>query len=146
MPLLRITADAGLSEELRHKARHKHERKPRARGARLVWVDPSACVYVAAIATAGHSARLRGILREHQATSLGTLPLKEAKEWQGITFLDYENCPRTTNHVERANRYYRKPAKSHYRNRTKRAIWNMVKSDLMTRKLDRGCPPVQQLT
>lgn len=56
---------------------------------------------------------------------------------RAITFLDYENCPRTTNHVERANRYYRKRAKSHYRNRTKRAIWNMVKSDLMLRKA--GC-------
>lgn len=53
---------------------------------------------------------------------------------RAITFLDYENCPRTSNHVEQANRYYRKRAKSHYRNRTKRAIWNMVKSDLMQRK------------
>jgi hypothetical protein len=53
---------------------------------------------------------------------------------RAVTFLDYENCPRTTNHAERANRYYRKRAKSHYRNRTKRAIWNMVKSDLMQRK------------
>ncbi len=33
-----------------------------------------------------------------------------------------------------ANLYYHKRAKSHYRNRTKRAIWNMVKSDLMQRK------------
>ena len=58
---------------------------------------------------------------------------------RAITFLDYENCPRTTNHVERANRYYRKRAKSHYRNRTKRAIWNMVKSDLMVRKVGHSC-------
>jgi transposase-like protein len=57
---------------------------------------------------------------------------------RAITFLDYKNCPRTTNHVERANRYYRKRAKSHYRNRTKRAIWNMVKSDLMVRKVGRS--------
>jgi len=46
-PSLRITAGMCLSEELRHKARHKHERKPRARGAMLVWVDLRKHVYVA---------------------------------------------------------------------------------------------------
>lgn len=53
---------------------------------------------------------------------------------RAVTFLDFPGCPRTTNHVERANRFYRKRAKVHYRNRTKRSIWNMVKSDLMVRK------------
>ncbi len=53
---------------------------------------------------------------------------------RAVTFLDYPDCPRTTNHVERANRFYRKRAKIHYRNRTKRSIWNMIKSDLMIRK------------
>ncbi len=53
---------------------------------------------------------------------------------KAITFLDYANCPRTSNHVERANRFHRKRAKIRYRNRTKRAIWNMVKSDLLVLK------------
>ena len=51
-----------------------------------------------------------------------------------ITFMGYENCLRTTNHVERANRFYRKRAKSQYRNRTRRSITNMMKVDLMIRK------------
>ncbi|MCZ6489125.1 MAG: hypothetical protein O7A06_01155 [Acidobacteria bacterium] len=55
------------------------------------------------------------------------------------------NGLRTSNHVERANRYYRKRAKSHYRNRTKRAIWNMVKTDLMVRKANHGYRPPQKL-
>ena len=58
-PPLRITADAGLSEELRHKTRHKHDLVPRARGAMSVWLDPPACVYVAAKRTAGRSERVR---------------------------------------------------------------------------------------
>ena len=61
--------------------------------------------------------------------------LRPAQFLRAITFLNYPDCPRTTNHVERANRFYRKRAKSHYRNRTKRAIWNMIKSDLMVRKI-----------
>lgn len=68
-------------------------------------------------------------------------PLKQAihalrpeRFGRAITFLSYSNCPRTSNSVERQNRWYRKRAKSHYRNRTRRAIWNMVKSDLMVRK------------
>jgi len=60
--------------------------------------------------------------------------LRPAQFLRAITFLDHPDRPLTTNHVERANRFYRKRAKSHYRNRTKRAIWNMVKSDLMVRK------------
>ncbi len=64
---------------------------------------------------------------------------------KAITFLDYIDCPRTSNHVERANRYYRKRAKIHYRNRTKRAIWNMVKTDLLVRKANYGGRPPQKL-
>jgi len=60
--------------------------------------------------------------------------LRPAQLLRAVTFLDFPGCPRTTNHVERANRFYRKRAKSHYRNRTKRAIWNMIKSDLMVRR------------
>jgi len=60
--------------------------------------------------------------------------LRPAQLLRAVTFLDYPDCPRTTNHVERANRFYRKRAKVHYRNRTKRSIWNMIKSDLMVRK------------
>ncbi len=30
--------------------------------------------------------------------------------------------------------HHQKRAKTHYRNRTKRAIWNMIKCDLMQRK------------
>lgn len=60
--------------------------------------------------------------------------LKSPTFEKAITFLDYVNCPRTTNHVERTNRWYRKRAKSHYRNRTKKAIWNMIKTDLLIRK------------
>ena len=53
---------------------------------------------------------------------------------RAITFLGYTNCPRTSNSVERANRYYRKRAKHHYRNRRRHTIWNMVKADLMVRR------------
>ena len=60
--------------------------------------------------------------------------LRPEKFFKAIEFLSHTDCPRTTNHVERANRFYRKRAKAHYRNRTKRSIWNMVKSDLMARK------------
>ena len=45
---------------------------------------------------------------------------------RAITFLGYTNCPRTSNSVERANRYYRKRAKHHYRNRRRHTIWNMA--------------------
>jgi hypothetical protein len=38
-----------------------------------------------------------------------------------IVSLDYENAERTTNHVERQNREYRKRQKSHYRLRTRRS-------------------------
>lgn len=38
-----------------------------------------------------------------------------------IVALDYENAERTTNHVERQNREYRKRQKSHYRLRTRRS-------------------------
>ena len=60
--------------------------------------------------------------------------LRPEKFFRAIEFLSHPGCPRTTNHVERANRFYRKRAKVHYRNRTERSIWNMIKSDLMVRK------------
>ena len=70
--------------------------------------------------------------------------LRPGKFFKAIEFLSHPGCPRTTNHVERANRFYRKRAKSHYRNRTERSIWNMVKSDLMARKAEAD-PPRNEL-
>ena len=43
-PPLRIAAYTGLSEELRHKARHKPDWRPHVRSAMSVWLDSSACI------------------------------------------------------------------------------------------------------
>jgi hypothetical protein len=46
--------------QLRHKARHKHDCNAPQRVLSLAWVDPSACVSVAARRAAGRSEQVRG--------------------------------------------------------------------------------------
>lgn len=49
-------------------------------------------------------------------------------------FADYDNAHRTTNSTERANRWFRKRQKTHYRNRKERTIKNMLHADLIYRR------------
>jgi len=48
-----------------------------------------------------------------------------------LTYLEYENLDKTSNHVERVNRWFRKRQKTHYRNRKEVNIVNMPKADLI---------------
>jgi len=59
--------------------------------------------------------------------------LRSKRFMQTLTYLDYENLPRTSNHVEQANRRFRKRQKSHYRNRSYEAITHMIEMDLIER-------------
>jgi hypothetical protein len=56
--------------------------------------------------------------------------------WFGklFPFTRFENAHRTTNSTERANRWFRKRQKTHYRNRTEGTIRNMLHADLVYRK------------
>ncbi len=61
-------------------------------------------------------------------------------------FLDYENLPKTNNHVENQVRRFRKRQKSHYKLRRSSAIDRAMKAALMrqkARKQARGDPRVQ---
>jgi hypothetical protein len=49
-------------------------------------------------------------------------------------FCEYENAQRTTNSTERANRWFRKRQKSHYRLRKEHTIRNMLHADLIYRR------------
>jgi hypothetical protein len=49
-------------------------------------------------------------------------------------FTAFENAHRTTNSTERANRWFRKRQKSHYRNRKEHTIKNMLHADLIYRR------------
>lgn len=49
-------------------------------------------------------------------------------------FTEYENAQRTTNSTERANRWFRKRQKTHYRNRKERTIRNMLHAGLIYRR------------
>ncbi len=67
--------------------------------------------------------------------------------WFGrlFPFTAFENAQRTTNSTERANRWFRKRQKTHYRNRKEHTIRNMLHADLIYRR-DRGPsdePPVR---
>ena len=59
--------------------------------------------------------------------------LQSKRFMQTLTYWDYENLPRTSNHVEQANRRFRKRQKSHYRNRSYEAIIHMIEMDLIER-------------
>lgn len=60
-------------------------------------------------------------------------------------FTAFENAHRTTNSTERANRWFRKRQKSHYRNRREHTIRNMLHADLIVRRerTDTDEPPAQ---
>jgi hypothetical protein len=60
-------------------------------------------------------------------------------------FTAFENAHRTTNSTERANRWFRKRQKTHYRNRKEHAIKNMLHADLIYRRerTPPGKPPVR---
>jgi hypothetical protein len=62
-----------------------------------------------------------------------------------FAFADFENASRTTNSTERANRWFRKRQKTHYRNRTEPTIRNMLHADLIYRRerTDPAEPPVR---
>jgi hypothetical protein len=49
-------------------------------------------------------------------------------------FTAYENAHRTTNSTERANRWFRKRQKTHYRNRREYTIKNMLHADLIYKR------------
>jgi hypothetical protein len=49
-------------------------------------------------------------------------------------FAEYENAHRTTNSTERANRWFRKRQKTHYRNRKEHTIRGMLHADLVYRR------------
>lgn len=49
-------------------------------------------------------------------------------------FTAFENAHRTTNSTERANRWFRKRQKTHYRNRKEHTIKNMLHADLIYRR------------
>ena len=49
-------------------------------------------------------------------------------------FTAYANAHRTTNSTERANRWFRKRQKTHYRNRKEHTIRNMLHADLICRR------------
>jgi len=66
---LRIAADAGLSEGLRHKARHKYVGDDGQGGQVVSTLFPFACVYVAVNRTAGHSKGLRSATAGAQSRS-----------------------------------------------------------------------------
>ena len=53
-------------------------------------------------------------------------------------YLDYDNAEKTSNHVERANREYRKHQKGHYRFRSVRSLCSLL--DLL---LVRKAPPAE---
>jgi hypothetical protein len=57
-------------------------------------------------------------------------------KWFGrlFPFTAFENASRTTNSTERANRWFRKRQKSHYRIRTERTITSMIHADLVYRR------------
>jgi len=59
-------------------------------------------------------------------------------------FTAFENASRTTNSTERANRWFRKRQKTHYRNRKEHTIRNMLHADLIYRRdrLPPDVPPV----
>jgi hypothetical protein len=56
--------------------------------------------------------------------------------WFGrlFPFTAFENGHRTTNSTERANRWFRKRQKTHYRNRKEHTIKNMLHADLIYRR------------
>ena len=56
--------------------------------------------------------------------------------WYGklFAFAAFENAHRTTNSTERANRWFRKRQKTHYRNRKEHTIKNMLHADLIYRR------------
>ena len=60
-------------------------------------------------------------------------------------FTAFENGHRTTNSTERANRWFRKRQKSHYRLRTEHTIRRMLHADLIYRRqrTDPNEPPVR---
>jgi hypothetical protein len=57
-------------------------------------------------------------------------------DWFGrlFAFTRFENAQRTTNSTERANRWFRKRQKTHYRNRRAHTITNMLHADLVYRR------------
>ena len=50
---------------------------------------------------------------------------------EAVEFMNHENLDSTSNSVERANRWFRKRQKTHYRNRKAETITNMLNADLM---------------
>jgi len=62
-----------------------------------------------------------------------------------FVFTAFENAHRTTNSTERANRWFRKRQKTHYRNRKEHTIKNMLHADLIYRRerAPTGQPPKQ---
>jgi hypothetical protein len=67
------------------------------------------------------------------------------ERWFGrlFPFTAWENAHRTTNSTERANRWFRKRQKTHYRNRREHTIKNMLHADLIYRReqTPTGDPP-----
>lgn len=89
-------------------------------------------------AAEGHRQQLLCDPAFHDDTAMAKVlaRLADNAQWQRlIRYHDFEGAKKTSNHVERQNREYRRRQRSHYRLRSFRSLWALLNHALMSRPM-----------